>query len=233
MPETVIRRLTRLTPQGRAEVEDCLLAEEGYELFVDGRPAARLECLPRDLEELAVGHLFGLGLLHDRDGLRSLAVDFRRRRLEATLRPGGRPRPVPSEPEASFTPDDVHRLQADFNARGRLFRATGAAHGCALAEREGILIFMEDVARHHALDKVVGAMVLQDISPVGRALFFSGRVALALLEKAARSGVKLLVAPGAPSAAAASEAEARDVTLLGFVRPGYINLYTHPRRIVG
>lgn len=126
----------------------------------------------------------------------------------------------------------VHSLQAAFEERCALFRQTGAAHSCALATPEGILLFYEDIARHNALDKLIGAMQLQNVPPEGKLMIFSGRLAVDMLEKAAVSGVRLLMAPGAPSLASVELAEAMRISLLGFVRKDNINIYTCPHRIV-
>lgn len=136
------------------------------------------------------------------------------------------------EAEVRLTAAEVHRLQAEFEERCVLFRQTGAAHSCALATAKGILMFYEDIARHNALDKLIGAMQLQRVPPQGKLMIFSGRLAVDMLEKAVVSGVRLLMAPGAPSLASVELAEARQVSLLGFVRKDNINIYTCPHRIV-
>ncbi|MFT4302321.1 MAG: formate dehydrogenase accessory sulfurtransferase FdhD [Desulfovibrio sp.] len=134
--------------------------------------------------------------------------------------------------EVRLTAAQVHKLQAEFEERCVLFRQTGAAHSCALATEKGILMFYEDIARHNALDKLIGAMQLQGVSPQGKLMIFSGRLAVDMLEKAVVSGVRLLMAPGAPSLASVELAETRQISLLGFVRKDNINIYTCPHRIV-
>ncbi|MBB5142345.1 formate dehydrogenase accessory sulfurtransferase FdhD [Desulfovibrio intestinalis] len=136
------------------------------------------------------------------------------------------------EAEVRLTAAQVHKLQAEFEERCVLFRQTGAAHSCALATEKGILMFYEDIARHNALDKLIGAMQLQAVSPQGKLMIFSGRLAVDMLEKAVVSGVRLLIAPGAPSLASVELAETKQVSLLGFVRKDNINIYTCPHRIV-
>ena len=136
------------------------------------------------------------------------------------------------EAEVRLTSAQVHKLQAEFEEHCVLFRQTGAAHSCALATEKGILMFYEDIARHNALDKLIGAMQLQAVSPQGKLMIFSGRLAVDMLEKAVVSGVRLLIAPGAPSLASVELAEAKQVSLLGFVRKDNINIYTCPHRIV-
>jgi FdhD protein len=228
------RRITRINEGGRQVVDDWLLREEEWAIFLGGKKIAALNCLPLSLEQLAVGHLFCRDLLGNRDDIAQIRADQVSGAVHVDLRP--RPREKQREPGAGedfcLAATDIHRLQESFNERCDLFRKTGAAHSCALAGPGGIMVFMEDVARHNALDKVIGEMVLSGISPKGKALIFSGRLALDMLEKAGRSGVRLLIAPGAPSLAAVEHAEHSGLTLLGFVRKGNVNIYTHPHRVV-
>jgi FdhD protein len=228
----VTRRITRINANGRQVVDDWLLREETYALFLGEKKIAELNCLPSFLEQLAVGHLFGRDLLRNRDDLARIKADPVSRTIQVDLRPSEeQPEPGAGE-EIRLAVEDIHRLQESFNERCGLFRKTGAAHSCALAEPGGIMVFIDDVARHNALDKVIGEMVLAGISPAGKALIFSGRLALDMLEKAGRCGVKLLIAPGAPSLAAVEHAERGGLTLLGFVRKDNVNIYTHPHRVV-
>ncbi len=232
MTKTVFRPITRIGPYGRALLRGRLLREESFTLFCDGRKEAELNCLPFDLEALAVGHLFSLGLLTRREEIHSLDVDRVGRRILLVRQRADRLRTT-LDLEISLSPEAVHHLQADFNGASSLAQETDAAHGCALADENGLLVFLEDLDRHNALDKVLGEMILKAYAPAGKVLFFSGRLDRRMVEKAIRGGVKLLIAPRSPSLAAVEAAEAEDVTLLGAVRPGNINIYTHPRRIMG
>lgn len=227
---SIERAITRIGPQGRREVMDVLLREERYELFCNGNCVAELHCMPSLLRELAVGRLRTLGLLHEISALRALSIDDQNRTIEATLTES--PAPATSAPgDVRLAAAQVHALQLAFNERCDLFRATGAAHSCALATPEGLLLFCEDIARHNALDKVIGAMLLQGMSPDGKILIFSGRLASDMLSKVVACGVRLLIAPGAPSLTSVEMAEAHGITLLGFVRRDNINIYTCPQRI--
>ena len=74
-------------------------------------------------------------------------------------------------------------------------------------------------------------MLLQGLNPDGKILIFSGRLASDMLSKVVACGVRLLIAPGAPSLTSVEMAEAHGITLLGFVRRDNINIYTCPQRI--
>jgi FdhD protein len=114
------------------------------------------------------------------------------------------------------------------------FQTTGGLHASALFDAEGnLLLIREDVGRHNALDKVVGAMFVANQLPLSKnILLVSGRVSFELVQKAAVAGVPVLVAIGAPSSLAVDLAIEKGVTLVGFLKKGRFNIYTHPHRIV-
>ena len=227
---SVDRTITRIGPSGRREVVDVLLREERYELVCNGIAVTELHCMPNLLRELAVGRLRTLGLLHQISALHALCIDEKKRVIEASVVASSAPS-ADALGEVCLAPAQVHALQQTFNERCDLFRATGAAHSCALATPDNLLLFCEDIARHNALDKVIGAMLLQGLDPNGKILIFSGRLASDMLSKVVACGVKLLIAPGAPSLTSVNMAEVCGITLLGFVRRDNINIYTCPQRI--
>jgi len=230
--------------------------EEPLEIRVDGQPLAVTMRTPGHEEELALGFLYGEGLI---DGPRHAGptADFAANTVEVagplTRDPGGRrfyttsscgvcgkgaleevavsSAPLPEGPVVqrallAALPDHLEQPG---------FERTGGLHATGLFDARGRRLFTrEDVGRHNAMDKVIGRALLDGIVPLGeRILCVSGRLSFELVQKAAVAGAPILVGVGAPSSLAISLADDRGVTLCGFARGQRVTVYTHPQRVRG
>ena len=128
----------------------------------------------------------------------------------------------------------VLALPAAVRAAQPVFAATGGLHAVGLFRPDGALVTVrEDVGRHNAVDKVIGARLRDGATSLaGSVMLLSGRAGFELVQKAAVARVPVLCSVSAPSALAVDLADEVGMTLVGFVRGGSANVYTHPRRIV-
>jgi FdhD protein len=243
---------TRVHHDGR---DDEVAVEEPLEIRVDGGPLVVTMRTPGHDEELALGFLYGEGLI---DGPRAagptaeLAVNTVEVAGPLTRDPGERrfyttsscgvcgkgaleevavhSAPLPAGPTVTRSllaglPDRLYQPA---------FARTCGVHATGLFDPAGELVLTrEDVGRHNAMDKVIGRALLDGLVPLGeRILCVSGRLSFELVQKAAVAGAPILVGVGAPSSLAVSLAEDRGMTLCGFTRAGRTNVYAHPERVL-
>ena len=134
-----------------------------------------------------------------------------------------------------LTPALLQGLPSRLQEAQGLFARTGGVHAAALFDREGRLILLrEDVGRHNAMDKLVGALLLSGRLPASDTLVLvSGRASFELAQKAVLAGIPALAALGAPSSLAGQVAEAYGLTLVGFLGARRFNVYAGAHRLAG
>jgi FdhD protein len=239
----------------RDGVRDMLAVEEPLEIRVDGSPVAVTMRTPGHDEELAVGFLYGEGLI-SRPTHAGLSEDLAANTIEVRG-------PLDREPAARrfYTTSScgvcgkgaLEEVEAHAPAVGpgprvdravladlpnRLvqpgFARSGGLHATGLFDAGGeVVCVREDVGRHNAMDKVVGWALGEGLLPLGdHMLCVSGRVSFELVQKAAVAGAAILVGVGAPTSLAVALAEDRELTLCGFARNGRVNVYCGAARVV-
>jgi FdhD protein len=209
--------------------------------------------------ELAIGLLYGEGVIRSRDDVAAIDATTGpdgEPALHVTLRPSvdastvrdraqtmtsacglcGRlsvdradllARRGTSADAVTFSATIIQSVSDTLRRHQAVFAETGGLHAAALIDSSGVLqLLREDVGRHNAVDKIVGAALDAGWLPATRSLLaVSGRVAYEIVQKAALSGVSAVVAVGAPSSLAVEAARACHLTLIGFARDGRFNVY--------
>jgi FdhD protein len=233
---------------------DDVAVEEPLEIRVDGEPLSVTMRTPGQDDELALGFLFGEGLI-DAPRTAGPPPDLAANAIEVSgpllADPGVRrfytssscgvcgkgaieQVSVAAQPVAPG-PQVARRLLATLPEQLRQpeFERTGGMHATGLFAADGTLLCVrEDVGRHNAADKVIGRALLDGMLPLaGRILCFSGRISFELVQKAAVAGAPIVVGVGAPTSLAIELADERGMTLCGFARRGQMNVYCGGDRV--
>jgi FdhD protein len=234
--------------------EDAAVEEVPVWLEVNGVPAVTWMCTPDQLEELAVGWLAGEGYIEQLSELtlRPCATDLgfwatvpearvetiRQQGRRTVLASGcgavsswlleeGRGRhPVLSRPFPS--PPVLRELFKSLFAAGQRYQATGGIHAAALTDGQSLVAHAEDIGRHNAVDKVVGAAMLAARDITGLGLLVTGRISAELAAKAARAGLAWVATPSVPSTLAVEIARKAGMTLVGRAVSGTPGVHSPP-----
>ena len=244
-----IRADLRETVQDRVAIEEPLEIRLGFDAG-GGRETSSVSITmrtPGEDADLATGFLFGEGILRNpgdvafvkpcrgdntvrvelEDGVQ---VDLERltRHFYTSSSCGvcGKASVDALRVQGCLPPADAFRLQATFEE-------TGGLHAAAAFDSDGRLVVVrEDVGRHNAVDKVVGALLGDGRLPAGDVgLLVSGRASFELVQKTVVAGMPMLAAVGAPSSLAVELAQEFNVTLVGFLRGKGFNIYAGKERI--
>jgi FdhD protein len=150
------------------------------------------------------------------------------RELEDVVR---HPEPVGTGPTIGV--DAIERALESLRASQPINAFTGSVHAAAWALPDGALVCVrEDVGRHNALDKLIGAMSTAQIDANDGFVVITSRASYEMVTKAAVAGITIIVAISAPTALAVHLATDCGLTLIGFARPGRFNVYSRPQRII-
>jgi FdhD protein len=224
------------------QADSAVVEEWPVWLEVNGEPAVTWMCTPHQLEELAVGWLHGEGYIASLDDLvqlRPCAPDLgfwadvkpervaqvkgeNRRRVLASgcgavatmLADPAAMSHMPARGEAA-SPEALRALFKQLFASGERYNETGGIHAAALTDGSALLFHAEDIGRHNAVDKVIGAAVLARVGIARHGLLVTGRISAELAFKAARAGLAWVATPSVPSSLALTIAQRSGMVLVG------------------
>lgn len=248
----------RLTEDGRESIEDIVVREFPVTIILNNEELVTMLCSPKNLDYLTVGFLFSEGLLESRDEIKNVLVDenrgivrintieekdfdndfmFKRMITSGCGRGASFYHAADAENReqiqsgTKISTGEVLTLMREFQQKSEIFRETGGVHSAALCDTKNILVFMEDIGRHNAIDKIFGKCMMEDIPTEGRIVVTSGRVSSEILLKVSRRNIPIIVSKSAPTNLGVRLAGELGMTLLGFARGKRVNAYTNDWRI--
>jgi FdhD protein len=251
------RRVAGIDQEGRA-IETAVVTERPLTLFLNGREIVTMMTIGDHPDYLAVGYLLNQNMLgpDDRiigvdydDEIETVVVrtdretDFEDKLKKKTLTSGcaqgtvfgdlmERFEEVRLDPDAVLRTSWLYALTRKINTAPSLYLAAGAIHGCVLCEEDRPLLYMEDVGRHNAVDKIAGYMHLNHVPPRGKIFYTTGRLTSEMVIKTVQMGIPILVSRSGFTAWGVELARQAGLTLIGRAKGKRFVALSGERRIV-
>jgi FdhD protein len=234
------RKVTGIDHEGRS-VETAVVMERPLILFLNGREIVTMMTIGDHPDYLAVGYLLNQNMLRTTDRIIGIdydeeletvvvrtdrETDFEDKLKKKTLTSGcaqgtvfgdlmEKFEQVRLDPDAVLRTSWLYALTRKINTAPSLYLAAGAIHGCVLCEEDRPLIYMEDVGRHNAIDKIAGYMHVHDTSPVGKIFYTTGRLTSEMVIKTVQMGIPILISRSGFTAWGVDLARQAGLTLVG------------------
>lgn len=242
-----------LRPQGDSFRDEKLAIEEPWQVFLNDKLIASSMILPVGLEEFGVGFLFGQGYISIPDEVKEVYMcpegrifvyadveDDGPEELIITSGCGGTGRISRQMLEGAFgkvedyaiSLPEIRQFIMEVLRYSTLQQETHCVHTCGFWSEGELKACYEDIGRHNAVDKIIGAILLGRFSPRG-AIYTTGRLTSDMVLKCARIGIPVVMSRTAPSSLGLAIARrAGGITLVGYARPDRVNVFHAPERII-
>ena len=261
LPKPDDPRLTqRVTGQDEkgAPIESSVVVERPLTLFLNGQEIVTMMTIGDYPEYLAVGYLINQNMLRPDDTITGIDVDpeidavvvrterktdFEEKLKKKTLTSGCAQGTVFGDLMEKFEdielPRDavlktswLYRLTKKINTAPSLYLEAGAIHGCVLCEEDRPLVYMEDVGRHNAIDKIAGYMFMEGVKPEGKLFYTTGRLTSEMVIKTVQMRIPILVSRSGFTAWGVELARKANLTLIGRAKGSRFIVLSGAERIV-
>ncbi len=220
--------------QARRCGKDDVVRESEVAVTLNGTLVCRLECSPKEVGLLAVGHLLTEGHMGIDSVVARLEESPNEGVVSVWVTQGNTSTYCHNDSrQVSLLPGVICDLMDGLLDKSLLFKLTGAVHAAALCQ-EGVMVgWQEDISRHNAIDKVIGQAFVDGRELSAMALATTGRINLQVVKKVASVGIKAIMSKAPPTDKAVRLARDLGITVIGFVRGRRFTVYAHPERVVG
>ena len=220
--------LTRING-GYERVTEHIIRETALTLRMNGTVYATAMIMAGMEREFAMGHLYAQGIISDVTHITSLEVTGTT--VEITLTQNKK---TFEKPVTSNLVVDRHKVFTCVKAilKSKVFAETEAVHSAGIfLEGTETVAIAEDLGRHHALDKAIGAALLEGIDLTRVLAASTGRQPTEMIHKCRNAGIPIIATKGVPTSLAVTLAEQNNITIAGLVRGTKMTVYSHPERI--
>jgi FdhD protein len=223
------RRVTGRDHEGR-QIETSVTMERPLTLFLNGQEIVTMMTIGDYPDYLAVGYLLNQNMLRADDEITAIDYDdeietvvvrtarrtnYENKLKKKTLTSGCAQGTVELNPAAEVRTSWLYALSKAVNTTPSLYLEAGAIHGCVLAEQGRPLVYMEDVGRHNAVDKIAGYMLMHGIAPEDKIFYTTGRLTSEMVIKTVKMRIPVLVSRSGFTAWGVDLARQAGLTLIG------------------
>ncbi|WP_411681176.1 formate dehydrogenase accessory sulfurtransferase FdhD [Clostridium thailandense] len=260
MDKTLECKIIKIEENVKNDVNEFLVCEYPLTIFLNKMKIATLFCSPENLIELTLGFLMTEQFitrsediikfdLDEKKGMAEVEVDesvismknFHCKKVELQSLDSNKCNSIPNffdsinckpvESKVVLSFEKVYEFMKENLDYSEVFKKTSGAHSVALCDEKKTIVICEDVARHNALDKVIGKSIKNNIFLKDKIIVISGRVSLEMILKAAKMQIPIVISKSAPTSLSVALAKKLNITLIGFVRGRNMNIYSNEQRI--
>lgn len=227
---SVIQNIVSYDGEQMIDTQRELAEEICLQIDINHERAGEINCSPWNIKEAVIGFLYMKGHLSSFQEIQEVRME-NDEKVDVITGNVIIEKKMKRKGPFQISVDEIIKLAEMLEKGSELFHRTGGVHCAALARRGEFIVYREDVSRHVAVDKVVGACLEQNIPMENGILVFSGRVPAEIMQKVAAMGCKMIIARSAPTDYACRMAEKAGITLVAFAREQKFNIYTHPENV--
>ena len=242
-------KIIKVEKDNPSYVDEKIIGEYPLSLVLDNKPINTFLCTPENLKELVVGYLKNKGYIDKIEQLTKYDLDFKNRICHISINQNEESKNkeniyLNSNDYINVSPIEntsvkveatcIYEIMKKNLTSSQLFKDTGGVHSVAIFDNNSkeIIGIKEDVARHNAMDKIIGHCIINNISLKDKIILVSGRISCEMISKAAMSQIPIVISKSAPTNLSIEIARKLNITLVGFVRGERMCIYSNPERII-
>lgn len=237
----------------KEKITDTIVEEKPLIIFVNKKELVTLLCSQNHLKYLIIGHLISEGLVNNIKEIRNIKINEHdgvaltelKHRIDIKSNSN---KTIYSGCSSFYSLENlkikrlknrikikkerVMKLMKQLQLKSKLFQQTGGVHASALANKNKIIFFTEDIGRHNTIDKIIGYSLIKKLNLKNKMILTTGRLSSEMVLKSAKVKIPIIVSKSAPTDMAVNLAKRLNITLIGFARGKRFNVYNNDKYII-